>query len=108
MSRDHSLINTLFAWLNISSFQMSKIIPILVPYPIFFSARVAFLVPADTIFRHHSQTRLFLMARYCPQYGGWLMRKMRWAFSHRADHLPCTQKFRTKGVPFLGTRYMKG
>ena len=45
MSRDHSLINALFAWLNISSFQMSKIIPILVPYPIFFSARVAFQYP---------------------------------------------------------------
>ena len=36
------------------------------------------------------------------------MRKMNWAFSHRADYLPCTRKFRTKGVPFIGTRYMKG
>ena len=43
----------------LAQFKVIKIIFKLVPYPIFFRARVAYLVPTDTISRRHSQTRLF-------------------------------------------------
>ena len=62
---------------------MSKIISILAPYPIFFSARVAYLVPADTISRNHSQTQIV--------FDGKILFSIKWlvnaALSHRADYL---------------------